>query len=131
MQAISELWDSRDPKQWADARDNYWKMSSVKKNLELEKWMDRLDSEQIKILGPREWYDFLLNKYFRWKYTALNRFASTTKLLKRYEQTDNLGKLFAIKESLFAFDLADVREVLRIAHSIDGLGWAGASGLEC
>jgi UDP-N-acetylmuramoylalanine--D-glutamate ligase len=127
-QAISDLWNAGDERVWRDALSRYW--SYIKpENLDIEKRMNRLDFEEIKRLDPGKWYGFLKDVYFPWKYTALNRLATTTKQLKKYEETNNLGELFSIKENLFAFDPTDIRQGLKIAKSIKGLGWAGSSGL--
>lgn len=128
LPAISELWNKGDENSWRDALSRYW--SYVKpQNLELEKRMNKLDSEEVKKLGPHEWYDFLKDEYFPWKYTAPNRLATTTNQLKKYQETNNLGVLFAIKENIFALDPTDIQQALKIAKSTKGLGWAGASGL--
>lgn len=128
MQAINDLWNAGDELAWRDALNCYW--SYIKpENLELEKGMNVLDSEEIERLSSREWYDFLKDKYFRWKYTASNRLTTTTNQLKKYETANSLGELFSIKEKLFAFNVTDIDQGLRIAKSIKGLGSAGASGL--
>lgn len=127
-QAISDLWNAGDERVWRDALSRYW--SYIKpENLEVEKRMNRLDSEDVKRLSPPEWYGFLKDVYFPWKYTAPSRLATTTQQLMMYEETNNLGELFSIKENLFAFDPTDIQQGLKIAKSIKGLGWAGASGL--
>jgi UDP-N-acetylmuramoylalanine--D-glutamate ligase len=127
-QAISDLWNAGDERVWRDALSRYW--SCIKpENLEVEERMNRLDSEHIKRLSDREWYVFLKDVYFPWKYAAPSRLATTTQQLKKYEETNKLGELFSIKENLFAFDPTDIQQGLKIAKSIKGLGWAGASGL--
>jgi hypothetical protein len=72
---------------------------------------------------------FLLEKYFRWKYTAPNRYASTTKTLRSYTENNQLPVLHAVKERLFGLDKDDIQSCLAVASSIRGLGTAGASGL--
>ena len=91
--------------------------------------MEILDVERIRGLDARAWYDFLMNEYFRWKYTAPNRYASTTKHLRQYADSGDLAALARIKDRLFAFDLNDMKAGLSIATAIRGLGPAGASGL--
>jgi len=49
--------------------------------------MERLDVNIIKAMTPQAWYGFLLDKYFRWKFTAPNRYASTTKTSKATKRT--------------------------------------------
>ena len=129
MQAISDLWASRNQKAWSDALARYWNMPSVLKNLGLETRMNKLNSAAIKSLSQQEWYDFLKDEYFPWKYTASHRLASTRKYLRKYEETNSLGELFSLKEKLFAFNPSNIQEGLEIAEKIKGLGWAGASGL--
>jgi hypothetical protein len=91
--------------------------------------MNKLDSAAIQALREREWYDFLKDEYFPWKYTAANRLGSTRKYLRKYEETNSLGELFSVKEELFAFDLTNIQQGLKDAKKIKGLGYAGASGL--
>ena len=88
-----------------------------------------MDAEAVRMMDPQAWYGFLLEKYFRWKYTAPNRYASTTKSFKRYAENNHLPVLYAIKEQLFALDRNDIQSCLSVASSIRGLGVAGASGL--
>jgi hypothetical protein len=66
--------------------------------------MDELDVEIIRKMTPRTWFEFLLEKYFRWKYTAPNRYAQTTKILRTYAANNELAALHAINERLFAMD---------------------------
>ena len=75
------------------------------------------------------WYDFLYDKYFRWKYTAANRHATTTINLERYLDLNQLNILFDIKQRLLKLNLSDVKTALLIPKEIRGMGIAGASGL--
>ena len=61
MQSISELWTSRNRRDWGAALKCYWDNPSVKKNLEIEEYMDKLDPEAIERLDLNEWYTFLKN----------------------------------------------------------------------
>lgn len=128
MTGIAELWHSGDPRVWDDALTRYWDFVTPA-NVELERRMEILDVERIRGLDARAWYDFLMNEYFRWKYTAPNRYASTTKHLRQYADSGDLAALARIKDRLFAFDLNDMKAGLSIATAIRGLGPAGASGL--
>ena len=123
---VNELWQSPIYEVWKNALDKYW--SYIKpKNLELEKWFYNLDSSKIEILDSEEWYEFLLNNYFVWKYTAKNRYVTTTKYFKKYKEHDELNILFDLKKELFSFDKRDITKGLSI--KIKGLGVAGQSGL--
>jgi hypothetical protein len=123
-----ELWNSNSADLWEWALDRYWSFVKAS-NLALEKEMDRLDINIIKAMTPQAWYWFLLDKYFRWKFTAPNRYASTTKSFRSYEANSMLQALHAIRDRLFAVDKDDIQKCLIVAKSIKGLGTAGASGL--
>lgn len=122
------LWNSDDPGLWKQALNRYWTFVRPA-NIALEMEMDQLDSMMVRQMDPLDWYTFLLEKYFRWKYTALNRYSSTTKMLRKYAVNDELHVLHGIKDRLFAADKDDVQQCLIVAKSIRGLGTAGASGL--
>jgi len=128
MLAIAELWDSNSETEWLSALERYWDFVQPR-NLAVEREFDSLDASAIAHLDAEGWYTFLLDKYFRWKYTAPNRYGSTTKHLRRYVETNTLDELYAIKSQLFSFDQEDIAHGLTIAERIKGLGIAGASGL--
>ena len=125
---VNELWHSRDERVWAEALDRYWGLIKPA-DLSLVRELEPLNVNAVRQLAPREWYDFLHEKYFRWKYTAPNRLATTRKALRTYVETETLDDLYRIKQELFDFDIQDIAAGLRIASSIRGLGIAGASGL--
>jgi hypothetical protein len=123
-----KMWNTNDLDLWQNALNRYWTFVKAS-NLELEKEMDRLDAETVKAMNPKAWFEFLLEKYFRWKYTAPNRYGSTTKILRTYAANNELAALHAIKERLFAADKDNIQQCLSVASLIRGLGIAGASGL--
>ena len=125
--SINELWHSEDEAEWASALGIYWHF--VKPHLlQIERELDVLDVQTIQDMDERQWYEFLLENYFRWKYTNAFLYAMSTKHLKTYPE-DELPELYQIKQDLLAFDKTDARKGLKIASSIRGLGTAGASGL--
>jgi hypothetical protein len=128
MSKISDLWYSKSEEDWKNALEKYWNYVKPE-NSELEKSLNELKFEQIFELDQLGWYNFLRDKYFRWKYTSPNRYATTTKCLKRYLDSEQLNILFDIKERLLTLDLSDIKTGLLAAKEIKGLGVAGASGL--
>jgi hypothetical protein len=125
---ITELWHSPDENLWIEALERY--MQYVKPaDVELVCELEPLDLELVRSLDAQAWYDFLFHKYFRWKYTAPNRLATTRRSLAKYVETGTLDELFTIKERLLTFPKSNIGEGLQIAESIHGLGVAGASGL--
>lgn len=123
------LWHCSKESEWLAALESYWQVESAKRNEALERELESLDADSVKKLDSKGWYEFLLYKYFKWKYTAPNRYATTTTKLKEYESSGKLADLLVIKSKIFQFDLENISVGLRTAKSIKGLGIAGASGL--
>lgn len=128
MTTINSLWESNNEHDWKVALEKYWSFVRPE-NIELENELNDLKLEKIISLDPIGWYDFLHDQYFRWKYTAPNRYASTTLALRRYKDSNLLDSLFDIKKRLLNFTISDISMGLSIAKEIPGLGIAGASGL--
>ncbi len=125
---VQKLWNSNDGELWGRALKRYWAFVKPT-NLALERELDVLNPELVAVMNAQEWYEFLLDKYFKWKYTAANRYASTTKVLRTYASNNELAVLYGVKDRLFASDKNNIKQCLSIACSIRGLGTAGASGL--
>lgn len=126
--SINHLWNYGNEDDWDYALEKYWSLLR-KENLPLEREFEDLDSTTIEAMSVEEFYDFLFNKYFVWKFTAKNRLATTRKSLSRYVNENLMDELGQIKIKLFSFDKKDSRNGLYIASKIRGLGIAGASGL--
>src|ERR1700723_3149569 len=123
-----EMWNTNNSDLWQKALNRYWAFVKPS-NLALEKEMEQLDAETVRVMDSKGWFGFLLEKYFRWKYTAPNRYGSTTKMLRSYVANNELTALHAIKERLFAADKDNIQQCLALPSSVRGLGIAGASGL--
>ena len=81
---INKLWFSKDESLWNKALDSYFSSGLIKKdNMILERKIDNLDPVTIKDISTEQFYDWLYNVYFVWKYTAANRLATTRKSLSR------------------------------------------------
>jgi len=128
MIPIADLWVSTNPKAWENALEGYWNLVQ-RRNRALEQSLDTLDLERLRRMDANGWYKFLRDEYFRWKYTAPNRYATTTHSLQRYDDDNELGELDQIRKRLLALDPDYVRSGLEAARAIQGLGIAGASGL--
>jgi hypothetical protein len=125
---ISELWYSSDSSAWEQALQRYWHFVK-KQNVKLEHALGALNLKRLERFTPQEWYDFLHDEYFRWKYTAKNRYVTTTLQLRKYVEANKLGELDSIRQKLLNLNPSDVRLGLNTATEIRGLGIAGASGL--
>jgi hypothetical protein len=128
MIKIDKLWESNNEHDWKTVLEHYWSFVRPE-NIDLERELNELKLEQICNLDQIGWYDFLHDKYFRWKYTAPNRYATTTLALKRYKDSNQLDSLFDIKKKLLSLNTSNISAGLTIAKEIHGLGIAGASGL--
>jgi len=126
--SIQELWRSTDAQQWSSAFDGYWALVKPQ-NLALERELNALELDSLRELRPTEWYEFLHEKYFSWKYTARNRRATTRARLRSYVQESALEDLDQIRRNLLTLDPENIATALKIATSIRGLGTAGGSGL--
>ena len=80
---ISELWRCNDSDAWKHALDRYW-LYVQPSHRAIEEELNALDPTDVFVMDEGEFYDFLLYKYFRMKFTAPNRYATTTKYLKKY-----------------------------------------------
>jgi hypothetical protein len=125
---VAELWDSADAAPWERAMERYWTLVKPA-NLALEHEMEELTPAAIEHLDAEEWLEFLQQRYFRWKYTAPNRYATTTAALRR--QVDRIGAdaLLRIRDRILVSLDGPVDRALTAACDIGGLGPAGASGL--
>ena len=114
---INELWHSSDERAWNEALERY--MRFVKPaDVGLVRNLEPLDRERVRLLDAQGWYDFLYHEYFRWKYTAANRLATTRKSLSKYVELGTLDELLSIKDRLFSLPKQDIGQALRVASSI-------------
>lgn len=124
---INVLWHSTNPRDWQQALSRYWDFVQPR-NMELERTLDALTLQRIQEFTPQGWYDFLHDEYFRWKYTARNRYATTTAQLRKYNDSE-LDELDEIRQQILNIEPTNTLDSLRVAKKIRGLGTAGASGL--
>lgn len=122
---INEIWNSKEISVWKDALAEATEETGRDDSIETK--MSKLNVEYIQHLPVEDFYSFLHDDYFLWKYTAKNRLASTRKQLKKHEK--DMDELREIQNGLFSFDLSKIRLGLQAAGEIYGLGVAGASGL--
>ena len=126
--AIQKLWNSESEGAWHIAL-NYYNDLLRDDAKEIENEIAIVKADTIKNLSVEEFYEFLYNKYFLWKYTQKNRLATTRKSLRRYKEENRWSELEDIQKRLFSADHSDIKNCLKIASEIRGLGAAGASGL--
>lgn len=128
MSEIEQLWNSSDPSKWQGALDRYWKYVKPT-HCAIEREMDTLCPDDVRHLDADQWHDWLFNKYFLWKYTAPNRYITTTRRLERQAAEAGRHHLLTIRDRVLGAENAGIRDALRAAGEIGGLGPSGASGL--
>lgn len=126
--SLGELWYNGTESAWKHTLNHYYGLLKGDQRV-LEDELYAIGAVGVEKMDAQEFYDFLYNKYFVWKYTAKNRLATTRKSLQKYVLNNELQKLERIKVSMLSADKADVAKCLDIVTDIYGLGTAGASGL--
>ena len=125
---LKTLWYYGTEAEWRKALNRYY-YTLRNEQREIEEYIEHISIEKIENMNSEEFYDFLFNKFFVWKYTAKNRLATTRKNLEKYIQNDELLLLRDIQTRLFSTSKNEIEACLKIASEIRGLGTAGASGL--
>jgi hypothetical protein len=129
--SAAQLWADNRQSVWLEALNSYWGFVPAR-NEALEKEFMQLDAAAVERMNEAEWFDFLLKKYFPWKFTAPNRLATTTSE-KKGLRSNSLPHLLGVKKAIFSFDHRDIERgfhiVMGATGGIKGLGTAGASGL--
>ena len=123
---IDRLWNCCDEKVWLEALEEYWADFSLEQ-LRLERKIDYVQFRIIKGLSTEEFYDFLYNDFFVWKYTAKNRLATTRMNLEKYVKENRMNELEEVKKEIFELDFSDTVKSIKIVSKIRGLGVSGAS----
>ena len=126
--SFKQLWNSKNDTVWRKYLTHYWDLIKSS-NFDLTKELEQIKLSTIKEMSPKGWYDFLLDKYFVWKYTAANRYASTTKHFRNYKTENKLDELLLLREEILSLKNEAIEYALKKTEKIKGLGIAGASGL--
>lgn len=126
--SMTELWWRGTERQWKDAEAHYWELIKPD-HITVEKYLEQINMDVIAAYSAKEFFHFLHDEYFFWKYTAPNRLATTRAQLMRYQTENRMDELTSIQTRLVSFDVNDTVRGLEIATQIRGLGTSGASGL--
>ena len=123
---IGYLWNCKDEKIWIRALEGYWKNFSLEQ-MRLEQKINDIQYRIIKDYTVEEFYNFLHDEFFVWKYTAKNRLATTRMNLQKYKIENRMNELEEIKYDIFSSDFSDVSQSIKTVMKIRGLGSSGAS----
>lgn len=125
---INEIWSTNNQREWENLLSIYW--SRIKENrMGIEIELYNLKVDDLFNMSKEDWYDFLYNKYFFWKYTTPNRIVTTRAQLQKYLAADTLDNLNDIRKKIITLNHDNVKKSLALVQQIKGLGIAGASGL--
>ena len=129
---IAEVWRSKDEREWKIALNHYYSVLNEDEK-QIDECMDLISAnpDSVRNMTGDEFFDFLYDQYFVWKYTQPNRLVTTRKVLEKNHDSKE-GRLYLeiIKDSIFkAHDIMPLATYLHIELKIGGLGVAGASGL--
>lgn len=125
---IANLWHNGTEEMWKAALKSYWDRFNDDQ-YRLEKEIDSIEVSDVASLSVYEFYDFLYQQYYPWKFTNKLFLSRNRKHLEKYLFDNEIDRLARIQKRLFNLDFADIKECLAVASSIHGLGTAGASGL--
>ena len=126
--AIQKLWNSDIEKAWKDALDHYDELLRDELTIKVENELNNINSDDVKNLSAEEFYDFLYDKYYVWKYTDRRWLSRNRKCLSKYKE-DRMSELADIQKKLFSIEHSDIEKCLKLVTQVYGLGAAGASGL--
>ena len=125
---IADLWHNGNEEMWKDALELYWDRFNADQ-YRLEKEIESINASDVASLSVHEFYDFLYQLYYPWKFTNKLFLSKNRKHLEKYLFDKEIDCLARIQERLFDLDFEDIKGCLAVASSIHGLGTAGASGL--
>jgi len=127
-EGIGFLWKYGTESDWKKALNRYHEL--IPEDIrELDASLENLNANEIKNLSVEEFFMFLHDEYFVWKYTDKRHLAVTRKNLVKYVSEDKLSELSDIHKRLFEMDTDDIRKSFRTAGEIKGLSLSGASSL--
>lgn len=125
---IADLWHNGNEEMWKAALKSYWDHFNADQ-YRLEKEIGAINASDVAALSVYEFYDFLYQLYYPWKFTNKLFLSRNRKHLERYLFDEEIDRLSHIQKRLFNLDFEDIKGCLAVASSIHGLGTAGASGL--
>ena len=125
---IADLWHNGNEEMWKAALKSYWDRFNDDQ-YRLEKEIEAIDASDVASLSVYEFYDFLYQQYYPWKFTNKLFLSRNRKHLEKYLLDNGIDRLARIQKRLFNLDFENIKDCLAVASSIHGLGTAGASGL--
>ena len=132
--ALVSLWRSNEVSAWRDALAKYWNHRPVRRNIDVERHMDRLTPEDRDVIlaSGAALVDFLEHWYYSWKFFSIAPYDIPKHQAKvRAEYATNPAKYDAIARSLGSLNPDNVEQCLTYvaSRSIPGLQISAGSGV--
>ena len=129
---MRDLWNSNDGDQWR--RFESVEYSNMIRNTDLEHEIESLDKNVLFSNSYTDFFSFLFDRYFPWKYTQPNRLTTTRNRLSEmtdFEKQVLFESFRGLDKCLSGIDptVDYIKGSFMIATMVKGLGIAGASGL--
>ena len=127
----TSLWTSNDQDNWKDVENAYWDSKTVKRCESLYRELDAVDSNVIKNYTAEEFYNFLHDKYYVWKFTDKRILPNCQHYLSRHK--DDFSDFSKRQKAIFNFDLNDINAGIKCFTDsktrIGGMAVSAGSGL--
>lgn len=128
---IFRIWNSGTEEIWNCALSEYYThLSDKQKNLEDE--LSSITFSTVRGMSGEDFYSFLYEKYYPWKFTDRRILSRRLSDLKMYTNKQGREELLRVKEKMFRlYDFCpdDTELLLCVVTKIRGLGVAAGSGL--
>ena len=128
---INDLWNNEDVSMWFRAIDAYYKSPNVDETFERKMEKISLFIEDIRKMNGEDFYKFLYDDYFRWKFSDCRYLKVNRGELEKYRSI-GMDELCNIKDEIFELwdeDQENTKALIKTAIKIKGLYVAGGSGL--
>ncbi len=121
------LWSENKHADWKKIEQEKYSHYVPNATRKIEEEIENIKFDELKIHSDEQFFTFLKEKYYPWKYTDGRWLKNNLKHLEYYR--DHMEELSLIRRALFSFTPSDIELGFKIAMLIKGLGTAGASGL--
>lgn len=127
--ALKFLWYSGSESDWKEALNSYDAMLNDNHRA-IENYINNIDADEVKNMDVNEFYRFLYDKYFPWKFTDGRILKSNRERnLEKYIRNNELHVLDSIHKRLFTTSRHDIYSCLNVVEKIYGVATAAGSGL--
>jgi hypothetical protein len=132
--SMVELWNSKDPTEWDYCEGELYDAAVKPENRMIERQLERPGlRERIALMDTAQFYDFLRDGYFKWKFTVEPGRSENAKALAGHVRDGTMDRVERVRRRLVKrVDdnvSASIQMMMGKHGGIRGLGVAGASGL--